>query len=248
MTPRLIKFGLVAVALLSVSVGANLLALQPLSERSDRPSRAYRGIEHLPGASSTAPAGKMPDAAQGAGGVAVPRARAARPEPSSLDALAASIAAETDVGGTGPSAVDLVRQIQVGLSARGYMPGEADGIEGIVTRAAIMAYEHDQGMPLTASASTAVLASLQRNQPAGPRQPASSVPSTEAQNIIRTVQLSLDRLGYRPGPSDGRLGDATSTAVRAFESDNNLPLSGRVSGLLLVHLAQGTAKGRIAAR
>ena len=42
-----------------------------------------------------------------------------------------------------------IRAIQTELARRGYEPGVANGAAGLVTRAAVLAYEHDQGLPLT---------------------------------------------------------------------------------------------------
>ena len=44
---------------------------------------------------------------------------------------------------------ETIRAIQRELQARGYEAGAADGVPRLVTRAAIMAYEHDNGLPLS---------------------------------------------------------------------------------------------------
>ena len=47
--------------------------------------------------------------------------------------------------------VELTRAVQRELKAKGYETGVVDGVAGLVTRAAIMAYEADHGLTLTAS-------------------------------------------------------------------------------------------------
>ena len=53
---------------------------------------------------------------------------------------------------------------------------------------------------------------------------------------VAEVQRLLDQLGYSPGPADGETSAATQNAIRAFESDNELPLTGLPSVTLLRHL------------
>ena len=52
---------------------------------------------------------------------------------------------------------ETIRAIQRELRQRGYGAWSSDGVMRPVTRAAIMAYEHDQGLPLTGEASEALL-------------------------------------------------------------------------------------------
>ena len=53
---------------------------------------------------------------------------------------------------------------------------------------------------------------------------------------IAEVQRLLEKLGYSPGAADGKVNAATQNAIRAFESDNELPLTGLPSVTLLRHL------------
>lgn len=46
---------------------------------------------------------------------------------------------------------------------------------------------------------------------------------------VETAQRLLAKLGYDPGPPDGKLGERTRAAVRAFESDSALPVAGEVT-------------------
>jgi peptidoglycan hydrolase-like protein with peptidoglycan-binding domain len=55
-------------------------------------------------------------------------------------------------------------------------------------------------------------------------------------NLVRNVQGELIELGYRPGPVDGVVGPRTRAAIRAFESAEGLPASGRPTPELLVQL------------
>jgi len=45
---------------------------------------------------------------------------------------------------------------------------------------------------------------------------------------VRTAQARLTILGYEPGPPDGVVGQRTRDAVRAFQADRGLPISGEI--------------------
>jgi peptidoglycan hydrolase-like protein with peptidoglycan-binding domain len=53
---------------------------------------------------------------------------------------------------------------------------------------------------------------------------------------VAEVQRLLGQLGYSPGPADGKVNAPTQNAIRAFESDNELPLTGQPSVTLLRQL------------
>jgi localization factor PodJL len=55
---------------------------------------------------------------------------------------------------------------------------------------------------------------------------------------VSEAQRLLTRLGYSPGTPDGRTGQATVNAIRAFERDSNLPVSGEATATLLRQLRQ----------
>ena len=145
---------------------------------------------------------------------------------------------------------DVVKAIQQKLGQRGYEPGTPDGVTGVVTRAAIMAYEHDYGLPLTGEPSENLLHHLQSasgGKPVGApksRQPRSG----NAEQIIRTVQQSLAQLGYFGGKIDGRPGDDTVRSIREYEMDAGLVPTGRVSAPLLMKLARSTSGPKAASR
>lgn len=46
--------------------------------------------------------------------------------------------------------------------------------------------------------------------------------------LIMRVQRQLKRLGYDPGPIDGRLGPSTRAAIRKFQKANNMPPTGEI--------------------
>ncbi len=138
-----------------------------------------------------------------------------------------------------------IRGVQQELARRGYEPGPANGAPGLVTRAAVMAYEHDQGLPLTADPSPEVLAHLRHgtSAPGAAIGLDASAPRTtgSAEQVIRSVQQSLAQLGYQASLPDGSISDETVRAIREFEMDSGLVPGGRISGPLVARLTRQLA-------
>jgi peptidoglycan hydrolase-like protein with peptidoglycan-binding domain len=144
-------------------------------------------------------------------------------------------------------AADVTRAVQRELQIRGYETGGVDGVAGVMTRAAIMGFEHDHGMVLTGRPSQALLRRiLLGGGEVRAKRIGSEGQTAEARDVIRSVQKSLSRLGYKPGRIDGRLTPETARAIREFEVDQALPDSGRVSGPLVARLARLVSPGSIA--
>lgn len=107
-----------------------------------------------------------------------------------------------------------VAGIQRALIQNGYAPGPADGVEGPRTRAAIRAFQRDAGLPQTGRASRELLESLRLAAP-----PAGGPP-------IADVQHLLAARGYYDGAVDGIAGRRTRAAIRRFQRDAGLPVTG----------------------
>jgi peptidoglycan hydrolase-like protein with peptidoglycan-binding domain len=107
-----------------------------------------------------------------------------------------------------------------------------------------MAYEHDQGLPLTAEPSPEVLAHLRHGTSAPGAaiglQPGAPQPASHAEQVIRSVQLALGQLGYLAAAPDGFVSEQTIRAIREFEMDSGLVPTGRISGPLVARLTKRT--------
>lgn len=53
---------------------------------------------------------------------------------------------------------------------------------------------------------------------------------------VYEIQRLLDAQGYDPGPIDGVFGDRTARAIRSYQLNNNLAVTGRINGALLEQL------------
>ena len=172
-------------------------------------------------------------------------AAAAPPEPVIRFARFRPDAARADVLPEAPNAegdAETIRAVQRELIQRGYGPIQSDGVPGLGTRAAVLAYEHDHRLALTAAVTPALLKHILLGHDAGtPAADAGRVRTPEAEHVIRTVQQSLTMIGYQPGRIDGRIGEDTERAIREFELDEGQKASGRVSADLLTRLARATS-------
>jgi len=50
---------------------------------------------------------------------------------------------------------------------------------------------------------------------------------------VRDIQSGLQRLGYSPGPADGRMGPKTAAAIRQYQQDNDMSIDGQPSQAVL---------------
>ncbi len=146
---------------------------------------------------------------------------------------------------------DLVRAVQRELHVLGYDAGTPDGVTGLTTRAAIMAFEWDHGQPLTAEPSQQILqALLMGNSTSGGTAGAARdvAPSPEAAQVIRAVQQGLTKLGVGDVKVTGTLTPETQQAIRLFEVRESLAETGRISGSLAARILRLTGEKRLAAK
>src|SRR5262245_30119867 len=64
----------------------------------------------------------------------------------------------------------------------------------------------------------------------------SPVLDLDSRDTVRFVQNSLQRLGYDTGRADGALGKRTAAAIRKYEKDNGMHVTGKVSEALIASL------------
>ena len=161
-------------------------------------------------------------------------ARKERAEPPAKRTSAVDLGDATDAASR-----DTVRAIQRELKKRGSTAVPIDGVLRPVTRAAIMAFEHDSGLPLTGEANEDQLKRIIMGAAAVPAAgKAGEVRSPHAEAVIKSVQRHLGERGYRPGANDGRLSAQTVAAIRQFETDQGMRASARISAELLSRLQE----------
>ena len=228
MTPRQARIALSTFVLLAAGVVYNALYMQ-----SDAASARIAGEATRPALTSPRATAQPPVRTRAAQGTK----RTALLKPDSANAN------DTPEDLPDAAGVDTIRAIQRELSQRGFGPLASDGIMRLVTRAAIMSYEHDNRLPYTAEATEGLLTRLVLgasaiNPPAG----AGEVQSPHAEATIKQVQRLLAAGGYRPGLADGRLRVETAAAIRAFEQDQGLAPKGRISADVVVRLQNSATR------
>lgn len=63
-----------------------------------------------------------------------------------------------------------------------------------------------------------------------------AAPPPQSGGLVYDIQVSLHRLGYAPGPVDGQYGPRTADAIRAYQYDYRLPVTGKPSPRLYDHM------------
>ena len=87
---------------------------------------------------------------------------------------------------------------------------------------------------------------VHKQRPSTSAAPTPSAPSAWAESTpdrIANLQRALHRLGYDPGPVDGIPGARTRAAIRAFQADAGLPVTGQVSERLESAVLAAVAAG-----
>lgn len=159
-------------------------------------------------------------------------------EPQPSNATQPRVAATPESKPDTPISAELVRAIQRELTRRGYDPGAINGELDIGTRAAIIAYEFDEGLPLKGEPSEAVLKSLIFGAAAGKSGlgPGPADRFERRRDLVIQVQDMLAQMGYLTGPSDGQFDSETRDAIRKFENDRELSGNGRLTARVLLEL------------
>ena len=67
---------------------------------------------------------------------------------------------------------------------------------------------------------------------------AAAQPVPAGNELVRDLQRSLIVLGYQPGPINGELNQTTIEAIRSYEQNQGLLVTGRASPELLAHMRQ----------
>ena len=142
-------------------------------------------------------------------------------------------------------AASQVRELQRALNDLGYNAGPVDGAMGPTTRNAIRTYQADQGLPITGAFSYDLLRRVRETLAgAGEAGAAEAEPSYSTQ-LVANIQAELRRRGYDVPVVTGQVDAATEQAIRAYQRDRGLAVTGEPSERLLAGLreAGGQAAG-----
>lgn len=140
---------------------------------------------------------------------------------------------------------ELVRALQLELSEAGYYGGPADGFAGSRTGAAIVAFERITGREVTGKVSPEVLEAIRAATPAEQNQGDAAITGSVApahpDARVAKVQNALSRAAYGQIRADGVFGPQTRDAIKQFQADHGLPVTGAIDDALLMELATAGA-------
>lgn len=120
-----------------------------------------------------------------------------------------------------------VTSLQNDLVAAGYLARTVDGDYGSTTKEAVALFQKAKGLPVTGKADDSTRAAIERAAGQGYR-PGGGVVYAEGNrgSMISDMQVRLQAAGYLKGGIDGVYGDDTTRAVRNFQKDRGIPVSG----------------------
>jgi peptidoglycan hydrolase-like protein with peptidoglycan-binding domain len=155
------------------------------------------------------------------GTVALPR-----PRPAELDGVKKDAVARPKT--------EIVAEIQKELTRRGFYEGTADGVYGPKTDAAIRDFEQVAGFKASAEPNDALLRSIARSNVRAPataaRRPNDPIAELLAPSKqVTAVQRALADFGYGQIQANGILDPQTQAAIRRFERERKLPITGQIS-------------------
>lgn len=116
-----------------------------------------------------------------------------------------------------PRLVGFVGSVQEALTTLEYYTGPIDGVTSDDLRAAIAAFQADQGLEPTGQLDAATMAALQA---------ALGARGALLSTTIMEVQTVLAELGYFTGPIDGRWTNELADAIRALQGDLGIEQTG----------------------
>ena len=131
-------------------------------------------------------------------------------------------------------AADHIRDAQRELRERGYYAGPVDGVVGPIMEAALRNFQRDQDLPVNGRLDARTAQALASDKTAAATR---SAPSASPMTDSRTVQRELRSRGYYRGPIDGVIGPATEAALRGYQRDHGLTVTGRLDSRTLRSLS-----------
>lgn len=173
-----------------------------------------------------------PGAALAAGGGS-PTARPAsthanhpmRPAPAQRQVAAVTLfpgAGYRRAGGSGR-----VRALQRRLARMAFAPGRIDGRYGPLTTSSVERFQAAVGLTVDGIAGPRTVAALNAT-PSSALFPGAGYQQTGGSGRVRALQQRLARMGFAPGPIDGRYGPLTTAAVERFQARHRLRIDGIV--------------------
>lgn len=132
-----------------------------------------------------------------------------------------------------------VTALQNDLVAAGYLARTVDGDFGSTTKEAVALFQKAKGLPVTGKADDATRKAVKRAAGKGYR-PGGGVVYAEGNRgtMISDMQERLAAAGFLKGDIDGVYGKDTTKAVRAFQKEKKIPVSGAIDEMTYAALTE----------
>lgn len=127
----------------------------------------------------------------------------------------------------------VVQNVQYSLNQAGFNAGPVDGLMGSRTRSAIESYQRTNGLLVTGQPSQSLLDHISAS--AMTQQPVPQSTTVSGQTIV-DIQSALRERGYNISAINGRMNEETSAAIRAYQGNSNLKITGQATDDLLANL------------
>lgn len=137
-----------------------------------------------------------------------------------------------------------VVRLQSALSERGYDTGPTDGVVGPKVRGAIRGYQSDASLPVTGDARYGLLARLETGDEEATGDYTQGNSGGNSASRIQQIEGDLQRRGYYVGEFDGEADDQYRTAIRAYQGDVGLPVTGEANAALVESLKTSSVRNR----
>ena len=137
-----------------------------------------------------------------------------------------------------------VKSMQDALVSLGYLTGNADGKFGQKTLEAVVNFQKGKGLTSDGKAGNQTLTALYNTAGGGGSATPGDGGSTsttagtggslvlgDSGSAVQNLQTALTSLGYSTGGTDGKFGNATLKAVKAFQKANQLTADGKAGAL-----------------
>lgn len=134
-----------------------------------------------------------------------------------------------------------VAALQNSLVAAGYLARPVDGDYGSTTKEAVALFQEAKGLPVTGEADDNTRGAIHAAENQGYR-PGGGVVYAEGNrgSMIASMQKKLQAAGYLADSVDGVYGDDTESAVRHYQQDHNIPVSGVIDEMTYAGLNKET--------
>ncbi len=157
-----------------------------------------------------------------------------QPKLTSRQSAAVALPAASSTAGRPSSRPEIRQAVVRELYTRGYLSGTETDLGPLVVESAIVAFEYDHGLPLTADPSETVLQGLILGA-AGTAGSGGHLQGPMAQRLSHAIAGRLAKLGYPATSTD------MASPIKRFERDYRLEETGRISASLMQAINRASA-------